>query len=48
MIYGTPTETDDDVRLTLNRVLETGVDHVSAYSLIVEDGTRMARGMLMP
>ena len=43
MIYGTPTETDDDVRLTLNRVLETGVDHVSAYSLIVEDGTRMAR-----
>ncbi|OFM02491.1 coproporphyrinogen III oxidase [Corynebacterium sp. HMSC071F07] len=43
MIYGTPTETDDDVRLTLDRVLETGVDHVSAYSLIVEDGTRMAR-----
>lgn len=43
MIYATPTETDDDVRLTLERVLETGVDHVSAYSLIVEDGTRMAR-----
>lgn len=43
MIYGTPTETDDDVRMTLDKVLETGVDHVSAYSLIVEDGTRMAR-----
>lgn len=43
MIYGTPTETDADVRETLSRVLETGVDHVSAYSLIVEDGTRMAR-----
>lgn len=43
MIYGTPYETDDDVRLTLEKVLETGVDHVSAYSLIVEDGTRMAR-----
>lgn len=43
MIYGTPTETEDDVRLTLDRVLETGVDHISAYSLIVEDGTRMAR-----
>ncbi|MEQ9999567.1 radical SAM family heme chaperone HemW [Corynebacterium sp. KPL4015] len=43
MIYGTPTETDDNVRGTLDRVLETGVDHVSAYSLIVEDGTRMAR-----
>lgn len=43
MIYGTPTERDEDVRLTLEKVLETGVDHVSAYSLIVEDGTRMAR-----
>lgn len=43
MIYGTPTETDDDVRLTLDRALETGVDHISAYSLIVEDDTAMAR-----
>ncbi|CAB0520541.1 coproporphyrinogen III oxidase [Corynebacterium diphtheriae] len=43
MIYGTPTETDDDVRLTLERALDTGVDHISAYSLIVEDGTAMAR-----
>ena len=43
MIYGTPTETDDDVRRTLDAILATGVDHVSAYSLIVEDGTRMAR-----
>ncbi|MHD0241754.1 radical SAM family heme chaperone HemW [Corynebacterium diphtheriae] len=52
MIYGTPTETDDDVRLTLDRALETGVDHISAYSLIVEDGTAMARkvrkGQLSP
>lgn len=43
MIYGTPTETDDDVRKTLDAVLEANVDHVSAYSLIVEDGTAMAR-----
>ena len=43
MIYATPTETDDDVRRTLELALETGVDHISAYSLIVEDGTRMAR-----
>lgn len=43
MIYGTPTETDDDVRLTLERALDTGVDHISAYSLIVEYGTAMAR-----
>lgn len=43
MIYGTPTETDDDVRRTLDAILDTNVDHVSAYSLIVEDGTAMAR-----
>ena len=43
MIYGTPTETDDDVRATLDAVLATPVDHVSAYSRIVEDGTAMAR-----
>lgn len=43
MIYGTPTERDDDVRATLDAVLAAGVDHVSAYSLIVEDGTAMAR-----
>lgn len=43
MIYGTPTETDDDVLKTLDAVLEANVDHVSAYSLIVEDGTAMAR-----
>lgn len=43
MIYGTPTETDDDVRATLEAILSTPVDHVSAYSLIVEDGTAMAR-----
>ncbi|WIM67100.1 radical SAM family heme chaperone HemW [Corynebacterium breve] len=43
MIYGTPTETDDDVRRTLDHILSADVDHVSAYSLIVEDGTAMAR-----
>jgi putative oxygen-independent coproporphyrinogen III oxidase len=43
LIYGTPTETDDDLRLTLDSALSTGVDHISAYSLIVEDGTAMAR-----
>lgn len=43
MIYGTPTETDDDVKNTLEQLLAVDVDHVSAYSLIVEDGTAMAR-----
>ncbi len=43
LIYGTPGETDQDLRDSLDAVLEAGVDHVSAYSLIVEDGTAMAR-----
>jgi putative oxygen-independent coproporphyrinogen III oxidase len=42
LIYGTPGERDDDLRRTLDDVLSTHVDHVSAYSLIVEQGTRLA------
>ncbi|SDP63456.1 oxygen-independent coproporphyrinogen-3 oxidase [Actinopolyspora xinjiangensis] len=43
LIYGTPGESTDDLRTSLEAVLDAGVDHVSAYSLIVEDGTAMAR-----
>ncbi len=43
LIYGTPGETDADLDTSLDAVLAAGVDHVSAYSLIVEDGTAMAR-----
>ena len=43
LIYGTPGETDADLDASLAAVLEAGVDHVSAYALIVEDGTAMAR-----
>ncbi len=43
LIYGTPGETDDDLERSLEEVLEAGVDHVSAYSLIVEPGTALAR-----
>ncbi|MET0423030.1 MAG: radical SAM family heme chaperone HemW [Actinoplanes sp.] len=42
LIYGTPGETADDFAGSLRAVVDAGVDHVSAYSLIVEDGTRMA------
>ncbi len=42
LIYGTPGETDSDWELSLRRAIEAGPDHVSAYSLIVEDGTRLA------
>jgi len=42
LIYGTPGETVDDWRTSLDAVLATGVDHVSAYALVVEQGTKMA------
>ncbi|HEU5354658.1 MAG TPA: radical SAM family heme chaperone HemW [Actinocrinis sp.] len=42
LIYGTPGETDDDWRASLEAVIGAYPDHVSAYSLIVEDGTRLA------
>ncbi len=43
LIYGTPGESDADLDASLDAVLAAGVDHVSAYSLIVEDGTALAR-----
>ena len=43
LIYATPGESDDDLRRTLDDVIEADVDHVSAYSLIVEEGTPLAR-----
>ncbi len=42
LIYGTPGETDDDWRASLEAALESEPDHVSAYALIVEEGTRLA------
>ena len=43
LIYGTPGESDDDWRRSLTAAIEAGPDHVSAYALIVEEGTRLAR-----
>ena len=45
LIYGTPGERPEDFAASLDTVIKAGVDHVSAYSLIVEDGTRMAARM---
>jgi len=42
LIYGTPGETAADFAGSLAMALDAGVDHVSAYALIVEDGTRLA------
>jgi oxygen-independent coproporphyrinogen-3 oxidase len=43
LIYGAPGESDDDWRRSLEVTLEATPTHVSAYALIVEDGTRLGR-----
>jgi putative oxygen-independent coproporphyrinogen III oxidase len=42
LIYGTPGESDRDWAESVTAALAAGPDHISAYSLIVEDGTRLA------
>ncbi len=42
LIYGTPGETMADWQASLDAALAAGPDHVSAYALIVEPGTRLA------
>jgi putative oxygen-independent coproporphyrinogen III oxidase len=43
LIYGTPGESDDDLLRSADAAAHAGVDHVSAYALVVEDGTALAR-----
>jgi putative oxygen-independent coproporphyrinogen III oxidase len=43
LIYGTPGESDDDLLRSVDTAVDTGVDHVSAYALVVEEGTALAR-----
>jgi oxygen-independent coproporphyrinogen-3 oxidase len=45
LIYGTPGERPEDFAASLDAAVGAGVDHVSAYALIVEDGTRLAARM---
>jgi oxygen-independent coproporphyrinogen-3 oxidase len=42
LIYGTPGESLEDWRYSLETALSYGPDHISAYALIVEDGTKLA------
>src|SRR5690606_17626676 len=42
LIYGTPGESADDWQRSLDAALSMRPDHVSAYALVVEQGTRMA------
>lgn len=43
LIYGAPGETSRDWRASLEAALEVDPDHVSAYALGIEDGTRLGR-----
>jgi putative oxygen-independent coproporphyrinogen III oxidase len=43
LIYGTPGESDDDLLRSVDAAVGAGVDHVSAYALVSEDGTALAR-----
>jgi oxygen-independent coproporphyrinogen-3 oxidase len=43
LIYGTPGESVEDWRKSVMAALELEVDHISAYSLIVEPGTKLAQ-----
>ncbi|WP_290499850.1 radical SAM family heme chaperone HemW [Kocuria sp. UBA5001] len=45
LICGTPGESVADWRTSLEAALEMDSDHVSAYSLIIEDGTKLAAQM---
>jgi oxygen-independent coproporphyrinogen-3 oxidase len=43
LIYGAPGESLDEWRVSLEAAIALAPDHISAYSLIVEDGTKLAR-----
>ena len=42
LIYGAPYETDADWETSLDAAIGAGPDHVSAYALVVEQGTALA------
>jgi putative oxygen-independent coproporphyrinogen III oxidase len=43
LIYGAPYESDADWQASLDAAIGAGADHVSAYALVVEEGTALHR-----
>jgi len=41
LIYGTPGESMADWRTSLDAAIDLGPDHISAYALVVEEGTKL-------
>lgn len=42
VMYGLPQQTCDSLKDTLTRLIATGIEHISVYGLIVEEGTPLA------
>ncbi|GMQ94295.1 MAG: radical SAM family heme chaperone HemW [Acidimicrobiia bacterium] len=45
LIFGHPAETSESWAATVDRAMAIGVDHISAYSLTVEQGTQLSRSI---
>ena len=45
LIYGTPGESLADWQLSIDAALALPINHISAYALIVEEGTKLANGI---
>ena len=45
LIYGTPGESLTDWQLSIDAALALPINHISAYALIVEEGTKLANGI---
>jgi putative oxygen-independent coproporphyrinogen III oxidase len=43
LIYGAPGESDDDWATSVEEAIALGPEHISAYALVVEEGTKLAR-----
>lgn len=41
LMFSLPNETLDDIKNTIDEVLKLNLEHISAYSLIIEEGTKM-------
>lgn len=39
LMFGLPHQTYEDLNITLNKVMDLGVEHISLYGLIIEEGT---------
>ena len=45
LIYGTPGESLDDWQLSIDSAIALPINHISAYALIVEEGTKLANAI---